>query len=113
MVFQERMAKQVVSMDWAAFYLDLINAGAIMSPVYQQQVIDFLIEHVPTNRQDAVQEAFFSYYNKEDYFHLNAFCWKNSAKPSQFWSSMRAVCLKLADIACRLYYTLANSVLSK
>lgn len=113
MVFQERMAKQVVSMHWAAFYLDPINAGAAMSPIHQQQVIDFLIEHVPTNRLDAVQEAFFSYYNKEDYFHPNAFCWKNSTKPSLFWSSMRAACPELADTARRLYHTQANSVPSE
>ena len=83
-VFHPRMAKQVVPMHWAAYYLDPTHAGSEISVECQKQVLDFIREHVPVNREAAALQSYFSYYHKEDEFASTNYCWQYTNKSNLF-----------------------------
>jgi hypothetical protein len=107
------MAKQVVPLHWAAYFLDPTNAGTQITPLQQKQLMEFLESYVPKERYDAVIQDFFNYYNKEGDFQPGNSCWKHLKNPNLFWSINKVVAPELADLARRLHHTQANSVPSE
>ena len=111
--------QQTSAIHTAAFYLDLANSDTILIPKAQVVVFAFLKRYITCNQEMWVEvtEDFFYFREKQGKFNRQnpGDLWNPALveRPKLFWQHCRLVSLFLAQLAHRIFCTLANSVPSE
>ena len=107
-LFDKRYKVQTSYIHDLAYRLTPKNAQAPWRPNEKQKVIQILRELVPSTQADEAEDAFFEFIAKEGKYHHSELCWKPKYSPKQFWLLQKEACEPLAQIALRIFHSVAN-----